>query len=99
MIITITGVLFLSTLVEGLITYIAGERSDIDHPRAYLKYVSLFLGVVLAILYNVRIPQWLGIPTNYPLIDYIVSGIIIGRGSNYVNDIIGAFAKKNNVLR
>lgn len=94
MIITITGVLFLSTLVEGLISYIAGERSTVDQPRTYLKYVSLFLGIVLAIFYNVRIPQWLGISTTFPAVDFIVSGIIIGRGSNYVNDTIGRFRQK-----
>ena len=94
MISTLTGVLFLSTLIEGLITYIAGERSEIDKPRNYLKYISLALGILLAIGYNIRLTEWIGFSSTFPAVDYIISGIVIARGSNYVNDTIGRFRKK-----
>lgn len=94
MLITLTGILFLSTLIEGLLTYIIGKKTPGDPPRGYLRYVSLALGIGLAVGYGVRIPQMLGITATAPFIDYIVSGIIIGRGSNYINDLFSHFSPK-----
>lgn len=94
MLITLTGIVFLSTLIEGLLTYLFGEKDENAAPRKYLRYVSLALGVVLAFAYNVRIPQMLGIMATSPIVDYFISGIIIGRGSNYVNDLFSHFRSK-----
>lgn len=94
MLITLTGIVFLSTLIEGLLTYLFGEKDENATPRKYLRYVSLALGIVLAFAYDVRIPQMLGIVATNPFIDYFISGIIIGRGSNYVNDLFSHFRGK-----
>lgn len=87
---TVAGLFFLATLVEGLIQYVAGEK---ERPRPYLRYVSLALGVVLAVAYKLDIPAIAGISADYAVVNYVVSGIIIGRGSNYLNDIISHFKK------
>jgi len=89
------GILFLATLVEGLITYLFGEKGPTLYSnRAYLRYVSLALGISLSIAYAVDIPAMVGLASDFSLVGSIVSGIIIGRGANYVNDIIGFIQTK-----
>ena len=80
----ILGIIFLATLVEGMINYIFGDKNN----TFYLKYMALILGVVLAIIYKVDILAMAGLVTEVSFVNYILSGMIIGRGSNYVNDLI-----------
>ncbi len=82
------SIIFLATFTEGLIEYIAGKAKK---SRPYIKYVALAIGVALAIAYKVDIPGMVGLTTPYLLANYIVSGIIIGRGSNYVHDVLSTF--------
>lgn len=86
----IIGILFLATLIEGLVEYLFAKEGE---SRPWLKYVSLVLGIGAAIAYKVDIPGMLGLVADYGVINWVVSGIVIGRGANYVNDIIGAFRK------
>ena len=87
---TIVGLLFLATLIEGLIQFVAGDNDDLIS-RPWIRYVSLGIGVLVAIAYQVSIPELVGISSPFPYIDFIVTGVVIGRGSNYLNDIVGAF--------
>lgn len=77
----------LAILIEGTITYLFGESNDNDY-RPILKYVSLVTGIIMASLYQVDILAALGVPAMWPAIGYITSGLIIGRGANYVNDFV-----------
>lgn len=86
----VIGILFLATLIEGLIHYVAGEG---DVGRPYLKYVALVIGIAVAVVYKIDIPAMVGLATAWPIANYIVSGIIIGRGSNYTSDIIKSVRK------
>lgn len=88
---TLAGLFFLATFVEGMIQYFAGDSRYKSRP--WLRYVSLALGVGLAIAYKVNIPELVGITSTVPFVDWIVSGVIIGRGSNYLNDIVTSFRK------
>lgn len=83
----ILGILFLATFIEGLITYIFGESSE-QSTRPWVRYVSLVLGVGAAIAYRIDIPAAAGLVGIYPIVGYVVSGLVIGRGANYVNDIV-----------
>jgi hypothetical protein len=87
MIMEILGIILLAIVVEGTLTYIFGESSD-NPSRPWIRYVSLIFGVVVAIAYRVDIPALAGLASPYPFVGAIVSGLIIGRGSNYVNDIL-----------
>lgn len=88
------GVMFLAVFLEGTLTYVFGKKSTEAEPRAWVKYVALLAGVGLAIGYKVNLPATVGITSTVPLLDFIVSGIIIGRGSNYLNDLVTSFKKK-----
>lgn len=83
----ILGIVLLTTLIEGLITYIFG-KNYVDNPRPWIKYISLLMGIILAIAYQIDIPLMAGLNSGYIYVGYIVSGLIIGRGSNYLNDIL-----------
>lgn len=88
------GVMFLAVFLEGTLTYAFGKKGTEAEPRKWVSYVALVAGVGLAIGYKVNIPATVGITSQVPLLDFIVSGIIIGRGSNYLNDILSTFKKK-----
>lgn len=87
------GIVLLATMVEGLITYLFGESPE-GTTRPYLRYVSLALGVVAAVAYQVDIPAMVGLVSPLPFVSYVVSGLVIGRGSNYLNDILGLLRGK-----
>ena len=84
------GIFALAFFVEGLIEYLFA-KDGASQPA--LKYVALGLGVVLAIAYNVDILALVGMTSVVPLVGNVVSGIIIGRGSNVVNDFVGKLRK------
>ena len=87
----LSAILFLAVFVEGLITYLFGED---NHVRAWLKYVALAIGMIVAAGYRIDIPGMVGLTTAYPVLNYAISGIAIGRGSNVVNDLVGRLNKE-----
>lgn len=88
---TLAGLLFLATFVEGTLEYTLGE--DKYKSRPWIRYVALAVGAVVAVAYRVSIPELIGLSSPIQYVDYVVTGVIIGRGSNYLNDIVGAFRK------
>lgn len=82
------GIILLAVLIEGLITYLFGKKEG--DTRRWIQYVSLALGVVLAVAYRIDIPSMVGLMSPVPYVSFIVSGIVIGRGANYTNDLIGS---------
>lgn len=80
----------MATFIEGLITYLFG---DYEGTKPYLRYIALALGVGLAIIYKVNIPAMLGLEAIAPVASFVLSGIVIGRGSNYLNDVLGLIKK------
>lgn len=90
----VLGITFLAVFLEGTITYIASATGEKDKPRPWVKYVALAAGVGLAIGYKIDLPAQLGLASAVPFLGYIVSGIVIGRGSNYLNDFFTLFKNK-----
>lgn len=85
------AVLVLAVLVEGLVEYVfADGKMD-----KYLRYLALALGIIVAVAYKVDLmADVFGLTSGIPYFGSIVSGVIIGRGSNYVNDFITKFLRK-----
>ena len=81
-------VLMFATLNESLIEYFFGSNEKL---RAYLPTLALATGIFLAIAYNLNLfSVFFGFESVSPVLDNILSGFVISRGSNFVND----FAKK-----
>lgn len=83
------GVVFIfAALNESLIEYFFGSMENL---RPYLPTIALVSGIILAFLYEIDIFSiFLGIYIDHPIINHLLSGFIISRGSNFVND----FARK-----
>jgi len=88
----ILGIIFLATFTEGIIEYLF---SDETRAQPYLKYLALLTGVGLAVAYNVDLLALVGLTTTVPLVSNVVSGVMIGRGSNYINDVLSAVRGKS----
>lgn len=82
----IIGLLLLATLVESFSEYVFGK---VEKMKPFIMYIALVLGVGVALAYKVDILAMFSLHAN-PYVGYVISGLIIGRGSNYLNDIISA---------
>jgi hypothetical protein len=85
MIENITSIFVLAVFVEGFIEYFV---STPEKAQPWVKYIAAAIGVVLSIAYNIDLLATVGVATTYPFVGSIITGLIIGRGSNYLNDFI-----------
>ena len=76
-------VIFISAiLVEALIEYVKQIR---ETPTLI---ASILIGIVITFIFNATLFNNLGFEINV-IIDKVLTGIIISRGSNYVYDLVG----------
>jgi len=87
----ITGILFLTMFVESFVEYVFG---NVEKAKKYLMYIALGFGVLASIFYKIDIPSMIGLTSSVPYVNYVVSGLILGRGSNYVNDVVSWFRSR-----
>ena len=99
----IFALFFLATFVEGTVKFLFSTDDNAPTTKAdkfkasikpYLGYIALFIGIIVAISYKVNIPAMFGLGSDWHIVDYIVSGVAIGRGSNYLNDLISSTRAK-----
>ena len=75
-----------STLNESIIEYLFGS---IEGLRPYLPLLALTTAVLLTFIYQINIfTSLLNLQSNSPFLDFLLSGFIISRGSNFVNDFV-----------
>ena len=88
---------FLAVFCEGLVEYSLVEVLKRFAKRTwYVRYISLALGIVVAHAYQVSLPSRFGLEAISPLVDFTVTGLILGRGANYLSDIIGQLRGSRN---
>jgi hypothetical protein len=75
----------LAVLVEAIVSLTLG---DVPVPGWAKKVASMILGVVFCVLWKVGLIAMLGVEGGIPVVDYVATGIIISRGSNYLNDLL-----------
>lgn len=97
------AVLLLATLVEGMVEYLLDVPlkkliADADWRGEAMKVSAALVGVVVALLAGLDIfAPVLGDKT--PLLNQVLTGLVIGRGANYAHDVVGYFgANKTTVL-
>lgn len=75
-----------STLNESIIEYLFGSVQSV---RPYLPLLALLSATLLTFIYQINIfTSLLGLQSGIPFLDYLLSGFIISRGSNFVNDFV-----------
>lgn len=78
-------------LNEAIIEYLF---SSVDELKNYLGLLSLGFAVLLTFSYQLNlITIALGVHASLPLVDYLLSGFVIARLSNFVNDLASRFLK------
>jgi hypothetical protein len=95
-------------LVEYLFSPIikAGKENDMqpepaaNQPLAGLdwrvlafRYTSAGVGVCLCIIYETDLFQYFGLYPPWPWIGWVITGLLIGRGSNFVHDFASTWLK------
>lgn len=83
------GVFVLAFLAEGMTEYLFSDVFDaagVD--RKWLKYVAAAVGVALAVLYRLDLfAAYFDLHAVYPAVGWVLTGLVIGRGANYVHDL------------
>ena len=90
---SLTIILVLAVIVEVVTNGVKAAFPVLKGNRSRL--VAAVLGALLCITTKIGILSNLEIQVKYQLIDYIITGIVISRGSNAVHDIISVFDKQN----
>lgn len=80
------ALIILSIFVEAIITYLR-ELFPILPPLG----LSIGIGILSAVLYNVDAPALLGLVSPVPYVGAVMTGFVVARGSNYAYDLIGRF--------
>jgi len=98
--IAVTGILVLASLCEAIVEYLfspivdARKEDEMDQAPApgldwralTLRYISVVIGIALCVVYRTDILVFFNLWSPWPWIGYLVTGILIGRGSNFVHD-------------
>ena len=96
---TLSLIFVLAFLSESLTEYFARPifrvkppDPDADPPipksLLYLRYVAALVGITLALLYRVDLLALFGLHAIHTVVGYILTGILAGRGSNYLHDLV-----------
>lgn len=82
----LAAVFAFSTLNESVIEYMFGSVRAL---RPYLPLLALASATFLTFTYQINIfTTLLGVQSNSPFLDFLLSGFIISRGSNFLNDFV-----------
>ncbi len=86
-------IILLSIVVETTTNIIKGILS-LQGPKSRL--VALFIGIIICLTTQVGILANFNINIKYKLVDYLITGIIISRGSHATHDLISIFKKNTS---
>lgn len=89
-------ILALAFLSESLTEYFFGDLlSALGIPTSYLKYIAALVGVALALLYGLdALRDFFSLSARLPLVGEVLTGLILGRGANYVHDFYRQYIGK-----
>lgn len=93
----LTSFIFMAFFIEGLVEFVK-QIVDADKSIKYTYILSIVLGITTCCVFNLNLLSLLDINTSVPFAGNIVSGFIISRGSNYLNDFVSKFFNKGNIL-
>jgi hypothetical protein len=93
--VSLTLISLLAFLAEGLTEYLARPVLAFlgvkDKSPMWLRYVAAIVGVGLAFAYQADLLALVGFQAVHPAIGLTLTGILIGRGSNYVHDLMDRY--------
>lgn len=98
----LTIIFFLAFLVESLVEYLFGQlfarMPAITQFSWTLMYIAAAVGVLSAFIYSFDLLSILGAYIGAPIpvtwLGMVMSGLAIGRGSNFLHDLVAKFFVK-----
>ena len=78
-------VILLAIVVEQITNIIKGAVPGIRDE--WSKVAAIVVGIILCFATGMGILAELNVPVAYPAVDYIVTGLLISRGSNFIHDM------------
>ena len=75
-----------AVLTESIITYF--KEFFVNGDFSFSMLFSIILGIVIAVVYKLDLPEYLDLKSSIPYVGNILTGILISRGSNYIYDIL-----------
>jgi hypothetical protein len=86
---TIVGYISVAFLIEALVEYLV-----VDYLGDRAKYAAALIGVGLAVGFRLDLVQELvGLEARVPYLGNVLTGLVLGRGSNFVNDFTDQFLR------
>ena len=83
---TLSVVSLLAYLAESIVEYFFAWA-----PK-WTKYIAAAVGILLAINFQMDLFQsLLGLESFHPLVGYVLTGLVLGRGSNWLHDLWNRF--------
>jgi hypothetical protein len=91
-------IFLLAALAEGLVEYLVapwleglkGATEKLENVRVMaLRYISALVGIGLSLVYGADLLAIFGVEAGVPYVGSVLTGVLIGRGSNYVHDFVG----------
>lgn len=90
--------LALAFLAESMVEYLFGTLIDhipaLGSYRWTLQYIAAIAGVGLAIYYGLDLIAVIGEQQSVTLVGQVLSGLIIGRGANFLHQFVSAYFPK-----
>ena len=62
------------------------ESGDTTWQDLVLRYVAAAVGIALCVLYKADLLEMVSVTSPWPYVGNVITGIIIGRGANFVHD-------------
>ncbi len=94
--VTLGSILVLAAATEALVEYLVQPvikpdsmptpDGGVDVRGMILRYVAAAVGVGLCLVYNADLLALAELHASIPVIGPIVTGLLIGRGANFIND-------------
>jgi len=82
------GLLPVAVIIEGLITYL--NNIFFSSGFCYQMFLSLIIGISFSAFFSIDIMKYFNMTAKYKIVNYIVTGILLSRGSNYIFDLFKA---------
>lgn len=88
------SILVMAIVVESVVDII--KDVFVNKTVMWQKIVSIVLGVVVAIGFGVDLFAMFGLTSTIPYLGTVLSGLLMSRGANYINDILAKITSYKN---
>jgi hypothetical protein len=99
---TITIIVIVAILTEAIWENLKRIFPQTEFIEKYWEYIgklgALIVGIGVALLTGVNIFSLLEIPIKSELVDVVLTGMLLGRGSNYIHDLLSRLQPKDKNL-